>query len=191
MSASRTVVVFAGSAPNQGEAGYLQAEQLGQALAQAGFAVASGGYIGAMEAVSKGAAEAGGRVIGVTCSQIERWRDVKPNRWLHEEIRCQTIPERVKRLIEIGNAIMVLPGGLGTLSEVALTWALMHTGEVEPRPFLLVGEKWRRIMGAFIEHAEGYVREQDIELLTFVADQQSAVRILVEQLASVERWKRP
>ena len=48
MSAGRTVVVFAGSAPKRGEASYSQAEQLGRALARAGFAVASGGYIGAM-----------------------------------------------------------------------------------------------------------------------------------------------
>jgi uncharacterized protein (TIGR00730 family) len=186
MSVDRKVVVFAGSAPKRGEASYSQAEQLGQALARAGFAVASGGYIGAMEAVSKGAAEAGGRVIGVTCDQIERWRGVKPNRWLHEEIRCQTIPERVKRMVEIGDAIVVLPGGLGTLSEVALTWALLHAGEIEPRPFLLVGEEWRQILDAFIKHAEGYVRDQDVELLTFVPDRESAVRVLVEQFAVVE-----
>ncbi|MGD8760310.1 MAG: LOG family protein [Anaerolineales bacterium] len=186
MSAGRTVVVYAGSAPMRGETSYSQAEKLGRALARAGFVVASGGYIGAMEAVSRGAAEAGGRVIGVTCDQIERWRGVKPNRWLHDEIRCQTIPERIKRLVEIGDAIVVLPGGLGTLSEVALTWALLHIREIEPKPFLLVGEEWRQILDAFVRHAQGYVRGKDIELLTFVPDQASAVRVLVEQFAAVE-----
>jgi len=74
------VTVFGGSRPD--EAGYQQALQLGRLLGQAGYAVLTGGYIGTMEAVSRGAAEAGGHVIGVTCEDIEQWRKVNPNRWV-------------------------------------------------------------------------------------------------------------
>lgn len=69
---AKVVTVFGGSSPKPGEEPYLEAETLGRLLAQAGLLVATGGYAGAMQAVSKGAAEAAGGVIGVTCEQIER-----------------------------------------------------------------------------------------------------------------------
>ena len=56
----------------------------------------TGGYIGTMEAVSRGAAEAGGHVIGVTCEEIEAWRPVRVNAWVKEEIRRKTLMERLQ-----------------------------------------------------------------------------------------------
>ncbi len=66
------VAVFGGSAPQPGQPAYLEAQHLGEMLAKAGHEVVTGGYMGVMEAVSRGAAEAGGHVIGVTCKEIER-----------------------------------------------------------------------------------------------------------------------
>ena len=65
------ITVFGGSQPKEGDAAYAEAYQLGKLLAEAGHAVLTGGYIGTMEAASKGANEAGGHVIGVTCTDIE------------------------------------------------------------------------------------------------------------------------
>ena len=72
---TRIVSVFGGSAPKPGSPAYEEAQRCGALLAQAGWTVATGGYRGVMEAVSRGAHEAGGHVIGVTCTLIENWRE--------------------------------------------------------------------------------------------------------------------
>ena len=67
------VSVFGSSKPTPGDKTYTEALELGSLLAKRGHTVLTGGYMGTMEAVSRGAAEAGGHVIGVTCSDIEKW----------------------------------------------------------------------------------------------------------------------
>ena len=71
---SHVISVFGSSAPQPGSADYEAARDLGRRLAEAGFTVQTGGYMGTMEGVSRGANEAGGHVIGVTCDQIEEFR---------------------------------------------------------------------------------------------------------------------
>ncbi|MBC8506792.1 MAG: LOG family protein, partial [Chloroflexi bacterium] len=107
------ITVFGGSKPKPGEPAYDDAYYLGQLLGAQGYSVLTGGYIGTMEAVSRGAAEAGGHVIGVTCDEIESWRPVSPNRWVLEEMRFPTLKERMYALIEECDAAMTLPDGIG------------------------------------------------------------------------------
>ena len=109
------VTVFGGSAPKAGSEPYQQAYDLGQLIGKAGYTALTGGYIGTMEAVSRGCAEAGGHVIGVTCDEIESWRPVSPNRWVIEEMRFVTIDQRLLSLIGECDAAFALPGGVGTL----------------------------------------------------------------------------
>ncbi|NIN93722.1 MAG: DNA-binding protein, partial [Anaerolineae bacterium] len=122
------ITVFGGSTPRPGDADYLVAEAVGRGLARYGFGIATGGYMGTMEAVSRGAAESGGLVIGVTCNQIETWRQAGPNQWVQREIRVETVRERILRLIDISTGLIALPGGIGTLAEVALSWSFLQTG---------------------------------------------------------------
>jgi len=94
------ISVFGSSQPLPGQPEYVAAQRLGQLLAQAGHTVITGGYIGTMEAVSHGAADAGGHVIGVTCAEIEAWRPVKANLWVLEERRFPTLRARLFELID-------------------------------------------------------------------------------------------
>src|SRR3990170_2967057 len=105
------ISVFGGSQPKAGDQSYTEAFELGKILAQRGHTVLTGGYIGTMEAVSRGAAEAGGHVIGVTCEDLERWRPVGRNKWVIEEWKKQTLFERLQSLIEKCDAAFALPGG--------------------------------------------------------------------------------
>ncbi len=178
MNQKHVVSVFGGASPQPGSRAFAEAEALGRALAQEGYAVATGGYVGTMEAVSKGAAQAGGHVIGATCEQIERWRGVRPNPWITEQQHFQSLHERVLALIRLGDALLALPGGLGTLSEIALAWSLLQTGEISPRPLVLIGKGWRRTFDAFIASADGYLSPADLRLLTFTADAEEALRLL-------------
>src|SRR5215510_11672080 len=110
------ISVFGGSQTKEGETAYTAAMELGRLLAQRGHTVLTGGYIGTMEAVSRGAHEAGGHVIGVTCSEIERWRPIGANPWVKEERKKETLMERLHALIHESDAAMALPGGVGTLA---------------------------------------------------------------------------
>jgi uncharacterized protein (TIGR00730 family) len=176
------VTVFGSSRAQPGDAAYVQAHLLGGKLAEAGFRVATGGYIGTMEAVSKGTALSGGHVIGVTCDQIESWRPVEPNHWVQEEIRLPTLRERVYRLIEIGQALIALPGGLGTLSEVALAWSLLQTGEIDPKPLVLIGELWQKTLQTFLDLAGDYVAPKDAGMLLFTDHVDAAIQYVRDQL---------
>jgi uncharacterized protein (TIGR00730 family) len=172
------ITVFGGSEPRPGEEPYADALRLGLLLAQAGHCVLTGGYIGTMEAVSRGAAEAGGHVIGVTCDQIEAWRPVRPNQWVREERRFATVRLRLFALIEDCDAAIALPGGVGTLAEVAEMWSHLQTGAISPRPLILVGPGWRSTMETFLRYFDRYVPERYRDLLIFAPTVEIAVQIL-------------
>jgi uncharacterized protein (TIGR00730 family) len=177
----RIVSVFGGSAPKPGTPAYETARTLGGALARAGWTVATGGYSGVMEAASRGAAEAGGHVIGVTCGLIEDWKGLRANAWVKEEIKFATLRERLYRLVEFCDAAVALPGGIGTLSEVALTWSLLQTGEIKRKPFVVVGRVWSETVSTFMREADGYLHAGDAELIRVARDVEEAVRRISDQ----------
>jgi len=172
------VTVFGGSQPKAGQASYQEAYELGKILAEAGHTVLTGGYIGTMEAVSKGAFEAGGHVIGVTCDDIEAWRKVKANIWVKEERRFATLQERLNELVLACDAAIALPGGPGTLTEIALTWNLMIVASIRPKPLILVGEGWSSLMDLFFRLFDPYIPQNQRGLLLLVADIRKAVQLL-------------
>jgi uncharacterized protein (TIGR00730 family) len=167
------VTVFGGSTP--GERDYQQALDLGELLGKAGYTVLTGGYIGTMEAVSRGAAENGGHVIGVTCDEIEAWRAVAPNRWVMEEIRFPTIRERLLALIDNCDAAVALPGGVGTLTEISFMWNLLLTNAIPPRPLIVVGDGWQQTFERFLGSLGGFVPKPHRRWLIFTQDIHQAV----------------
>ena len=167
------ISVFGSSGPRPGSPAYEEARQLGRLLAQAGHGVATGGYSGTMSAVSQGAAEAGGHVIGVTCDQIESFRPLGPNQWVQEEIRFSTLRERLNHLVVQNQGMVVLPGGIGTLSEMTLAWSFLQVGEIPKRPLVLLGEMWRATIDAFARPE--YVADENLRLVQLVRTPQEAV----------------
>lgn len=184
LEALKIVTVFGGAQPLRGEAPYEEARRLGSLLAEGGYAVMTGGYSGTMEAASRGAAEAGGYVIGVTSDEIERWRPQGPNAWVKEERRSNRLDERMAILIEDCDAAIALPGGIGTLLEVALMWNRLKIGALKGQPLILIGSGWRQTLDTFIETQGQYVRPDNINLLTFVDGIEgavSAVRLALDE----------
>ncbi|MBP8164996.1 MAG: LOG family protein [Anaerolineales bacterium] len=172
------ITVFGGAQPKEGSAAYEQASELGALLAQSGHSVLTGGYMGTMEAESRGAHEAGGHVIGVTCIDIEEWRKSKPNQWVKEERRKQTLMERLSGLIEGCDAAIALPGGAGTLAEISLMWNLMIVESLPPRPLILVGSGWQSTFAQFFNEFNTYMPIHQRELLYFAEDVKTAVEKL-------------
>lgn len=142
--AERIVSVFGTSRVHPGEPAFIRAEQIGRMLAEAGFAVANGGYGGTMLAGAKGASEAGGTVIGVTCSAFKR---SVANEYVGREIRTESLDERLATLVRIAQAYVVLPGGTGTLLELASVWELKNKKFLDgDRPIVLLGDFWKPVV---------------------------------------------
>jgi uncharacterized protein (TIGR00730 family) len=177
---SPIISVFGSSAPAPGSADYEAARDLGRRLAQAGFTVQTGGYVGVMEGASRGANEAGGHVIAVTCDQIEDFRPLKANQWVKEEIRYPTLRERVLYLVDDCDGIVVMPGGIGTLSELALAWSFAQVGETLPKPIIPVGGLWQRTLAAFVDQA--YIRPEHVALLRPVRTPAEAVEVIAQHV---------
>ena len=174
----KVVSVFGSASPKADDPDYLQAEQVGRLLAQAGYAVATGGYVGTMEAVSKGAAEAGGHVIGVVSDAIEAFRPIAPNPYITQEIRYATLRERLLHLVTENDGAIVLPGGVGTLAELALIWNSLQVNELSPRPVVLLGDLWRRTIETFNDLR--YIKPETFELVIFAETPARAVQQVVD-----------
>jgi uncharacterized protein (TIGR00730 family) len=159
------VGVYGGANVPPGTPDYVDAYHLGAELARAGYAVMTGGYSGTMEAISHGAAQADGHVIGVTVALFNE-RGLMPNPFLTEEIHLPTLAARLNYLIVKPDAYVFLKGGTGTLSELALAWSLMQVAEVPPRPMVLVGPMWRQFVTHFA--AVSTVAPRDLALMTLV-----------------------
>jgi len=152
----KVITVFGSSRPEEGHAEYAEAVELGKALAEAGFAVCTGGYGGVMEGVSRGAREAGGRVLAVTSSFFK----LRANRWVDEEITMATWQERLFELVRLGDGYVACKGGTGTLVELAVVWEMLNKKAMEHRPFVVLGNFWQPILERVREvergHASGW-----------------------------------
>ena len=177
------VTVFGGSQPKPGDPVYQEAMHLGMLLAKAGYTLLNGGYIGTMEALSRGAAEAGGHVIGITCDQIEAWRPVKANPWVTEDWHYASLQGRLFALIENSDAYLALPGGVGTLAEITLTWNLLLTHIIPPRPLLLIGSSWQSTIRKFLSQQADFIPEVQRQWVSFSPDVDSAFQRLQEYLS--------
>ena len=139
-----TITIFGTSKAKPGDSVFVMAGELGRLLAENGFTIANGGYGGTMLAAAKGAAEAGGKVIGVTCTAFKRG---KANEFVSEEISTDCLEKRLAKLIELGDAYLVLPGGTGTLLELADVWEHKNKRFANAdKPIILVGAFWRPLL---------------------------------------------
>ncbi len=172
------ISVFGGSQCKPGDPIYEQAYRLGRLLGESGHTVLSGGYIGVMEAVSRGAAEAGAHVIGVTCDEIERWRPVGANPWVTEERRFPTIRQRLFYLIESCDAAVAMPGGIGTLAEIAEMWSHMQSQAIAIRPLILVGQGWKNTLQTFFLSFTEFIPLEYRQMLKFADSIEVAVEMI-------------
>jgi uncharacterized protein (TIGR00730 family) len=147
----KTIAVFGGSRRDEQSALYQEAYELGRVLARSGYAVLSGGYNGSMAAASRGAREAGGHVIGVTCVIFD---PLPANPWLTEEIKAATMLERLAIMVERSDGFVAVRGGIGTLSEVTLAWSLLQTRSQANKPLVLLGAGWQPVVDAFRDHTD-------------------------------------
>ncbi len=184
----KTVTIFGSAFPAEGSPAYEDARRLGRLLAEGGFAVCNGGYEGLMAASARGAREAGGHTIGITCVLWPR----AANPWIVEEVRTASFPARMMTLIERGDAYIVLPGGTGTLAELALAWEMMNKSSLSrtvggQKPLLVMTPYWLPVIECLKQEEELNPQratglDSAMNIVTLVADVGQAAAYLREHL---------
>ncbi len=178
-ASERIVTIFGGSKCGEPDPEYSQAQRVGELLADAGYTICTGGYLGVMEAASRGAHERGGRVLGITMNQFR----AEPNRYLTDKVATAHFYERLQRLITRSVGFVAIRGGMGTVTELSLVWNKMQTGVIGPRPLVLLGDCWPPIIKAWQEHL--VVSARDVAALDFADTPEEAVTIIKEKSQGV------
>jgi uncharacterized protein (TIGR00725 family) len=169
------VTIFGGSKCTANTDEYKQAKEVGERLAEAGFTICTGGYLGVMEAASRGAREKGGRVLGIVMNQFKS----EPNRFLTDKVATDHFYDRLQNLIQRSVGFIAIRGGMGTVTEVSLVWNKLQTGVIDYRPLVLLGDCWKNVVGACRENL--VVSAADTELLNFAETPAEAVEIIIRK----------
>jgi len=175
----KIVTIFGGSKCGERSEEYQQAMEIGSRLAEAGFTICTGGYLGVMEAASRGAREKGGRVFGIVMNQFKS----EPNRYLTDKVASEHFYERLQNLITRSVGFIALRGGMGTVTEISLVWNKLQTGVLEPRPLVLLGESWRRVVESWQQNL--VVSDSDVRLLDFADTAEEACGIIISKTSNV------
>jgi uncharacterized protein (TIGR00730 family) len=155
---NKTITVFGSSQPTETDEQYKLAYQLGVLLAKNGFDVCTGGFFGIMEAVSKGAVENGAETIGII---VDHWGGAA-NKFVTREIKCNTLFERINKLIDTGDGYVILQGGTGTLLELAAVWELSNKGLMDNKPIACHSSMWKEIVSVMNNQMKFEGRNDDL-----------------------------
>jgi uncharacterized protein (TIGR00730 family) len=175
----RAVSVFGSARTPTDHQDYADGVAIGAALARAGFAVITGGGPGCMEAVNKGASQAGGVSVGLG---IELPFEQAMNEWVDIGVQFRYFFARKTMFVKYAQAFVVLPGGFGTMDELFEALTLVQTRKVTMFPVVLWrSEYWSGLLDWVRERvlAEGKVAESDIDLLTVCDDLDHLVDVIV------------
>jgi uncharacterized protein (TIGR00730 family) len=174
----RAVSVF-GSARTPRDSEYYEVGvRLGAALADAGYAVITGGGPGAMEAANRGACEAGGMSVGLG---IELPFEQELNEWVDVGVLFRYFFVRKTMFVKYAQAFVILPGGFGTLDELFEALTLVQTRKVTRFPVILFGSAYWSGLVDWIRDtmlAQGTVGAGDLELLQVTDDVDEAIAII-------------
>jgi uncharacterized protein (TIGR00730 family) len=174
----RAVTVFGSARTPREAAEYQLGLTLGKALADAGWAVITGGGPGAMESANRGAGEAGGLSVGLG---IELPFEQHLNEWVDLGLNFRYFFARKTMFVKYSQAFVILPGGFGTMDELFEALTLVQTHKVNQFPVILLGTAyWSGLVdwlrGTMLEH--GYINPGDLDLLTLTDDVEEAVALI-------------
>jgi uncharacterized protein (TIGR00730 family) len=176
----KAVSVFGSARAKPGSAEYELAEKIGNGLADAGYALITGGGPGIMEAVNKGAVGAGGVSVGLG---IELPLEQGLNDYVEIGLEFRYFFVRKTMFIKYSQAFVVMPGGYGTLDELFEAVTLVQTGKITKFPIVLVGTAYWSGLISWITGtllAEMKISPGDHELFRLTDDPAEVVRIIVE-----------
>src|SRR3954462_6194842 len=181
----RAVSVFGSARTPRDHPHYAAGVAIGSALAQAGYAVITGGGPGAMEAANRGASDAGGLSVALG---IELPFEQDLNEWVDVGIAFRYFFVRKTMFVKYAQAFVILPGGFGTLDELFEALTLVQTRKVTRFPVILFGsEYWSGLIswvrGTLTE--TGTINADDIDLITVTDDIAEVLAVI--QAADTDR----
>jgi uncharacterized protein (TIGR00730 family) len=174
------IAVFGSARTPVDHPSYAVAERVGRQLAEAGFAVITGGGPGAMEGANKGACEAGGVSVGLG---IELPFESGLNQWVDMGVNFRYFFARKTMFVKYSQGFVVLPGGVGTLDELFEALTLVQTRKVTSFPIVLLGVDYWSGLIAWLRDtalADGKIAQSDLDMLQLTDDVDEAVRLMVE-----------
>jgi uncharacterized protein (TIGR00730 family) len=174
------VTVYGSARITEDDPAYERAREIGRRLAEAGFAVVTGGGPGIMEAANRGCQEAGGLSIGFN---IELPHEQRPNLYLDREVTFKHFYARKTMLVKAAEGFVLCEGGFGTLDELFESLVLIQTGKILHFPVVLVGtEHWRGLMRWIEEKliTDRMIAPEDLLLLSLTDGPAEAVRIVLD-----------
>lgn len=157
---------------------YKEAFECSKYLAEKGFVSINGGGPGTMRAVSEGAKAAGGTAVGATFypKDITNFEGRDKDNPLDIEVKTKNYLERTLKLLELGDAYIVLKGGTGTISEFGMAWGLARLYYGHHKPLILYGEFWNRIVEAFVQNMR--IRPEDLKVYKVVNTPEEAYKAI-------------
>jgi hypothetical protein len=177
------ITVFGSARYAESHPYYEIGREVGRRVAELGFTAMTGGGPGLMEAVNRGAREAGGRSVG--CN-IMLPKEQQPNRYLDRSVTCRYFFVRKVLLFKYSYAFIGLPGGLGTLDELFEALTLIQTGKVKHFPVVLFGTAYWQGLYEWLEGrvcGEGKIDAKDLTLFHVTDDPSEAVAWVVKARA--------
>jgi hypothetical protein len=174
------ITVFGSARIHQDSQEYARAREVGRLLAQAGFAVVTGGGPGVMEAANRGARDGGGLSVGFN---IELPHEQHENPYLDIELTFKHFYARKTMFVKAAEGFVIFPGGFGTLDELFEALTLIQTGKVLHFPVVLFdSEYWRPLLDWIRDRllADGMISAEDLELLEVTDDPERVVALQLE-----------
>jgi uncharacterized protein (TIGR00730 family) len=172
------VSVFGSARVDEHHPMYGLAREVGRGLAEAGYAVVTGGGPGIMEAANRGCREGGGLSIG--CN-IELPHEQHLNQYVDLGVEFHYFFARKTMFVKYVDAFVILPGGFGTLDELFEALTLIQTGKVRHFPVILVGRAYWAGLLAWIRDvqlAAGAITQVDLDLMQVTDDPAEVVRLI-------------
>ena len=176
------ITVFGSARVHEGHPSYAAAREAGRRLAEAGFAVVTGGGPGVMEAANRGAQEAGGVSVGFN---IELPHEQGSNAYLDIGVTFHHFYVRKTMFVKAAEGFLIFPGGFGTLDELFESLTLIQTGKVLHFPVVLFDSAYWRPMLDWIKGrllADGMISPEDLDLLGVTDSVEDAVEQILRPL---------
>jgi uncharacterized protein (TIGR00730 family) len=176
------VTVFGSARVRESHPAYAAALDAGRRLAEAGFAVVTGGGPGVMEAANRGAREAGGVSVGFN---IELPHEQGSNAYVDIGVTFRHFYVRKTMFVKAAEGFLIFPGGFGTLDELFESLTLIQTGKVLHFPVVLFDSAYWQPMLDWIHGlllAERMISPEDLDLLSVTDSVEEAVKQILDPL---------
>jgi uncharacterized protein (TIGR00730 family) len=178
------VTIFGSARAHEDHPHYKLAVEVARAVVRSGYGVITGGGPGIMEAANRGAHEEGGASIGLN---IQLPFEQKPNPHIKTMLSFRHFFVRKVMFLKYTSAVIVMPGGFGTLDEFFETLTLVQTSKVNTMPLVLMGkEYWKGMVDwlSTVMVGEQYIHASDMSLMHITDDPDEAVEVIKKKISA-------